>query len=79
MCAYTGMCLSDRYSCEGHDTKLMMNSFSARAKRSHLEVAMNNIIFVVFGVMCVLSVFSSIYYVVSSIETASSSQYLYGS
>lgn len=62
VCAYTG-----------HDTKLMMNSFSARAKRSHLETAMNNNIFIVFFVMCLISTYGSIYFLVSSLGTVNKS------
>jgi phospholipid-transporting ATPase len=57
LCAYTG-----------HDTKLMMNSFKARAKRSHLEVAMNNNIVLVFMLMCLISTFGALYYIISSIR-----------
>lgn len=65
LCSYTG-----------HDTKLMMNSFKGRAKRSHLENSMNNNIVLVFMLMCILSTFGAIYYIVSSIRYSDVTPYL---
>ena len=45
----------------GHDTKIMMNSASARAKKSRIEVLTNKMIFSVFIIQLILCLFGGVY------------------
>jgi len=48
-------------SYTGHETKIMLNSTKARAKRSKLESAMNKQIIIVFIFQLIFCLFSSLY------------------
>lgn len=46
----------------GHDTKVMLNSYKARAKKSHLEIKMGKLVILLFIIELCLCGLTSLYY-----------------
>jgi len=46
----------------GHDTRLMMNSFKARAKKSKVEKLISKTVLYIFLLQCIMCLFCSLYY-----------------
>ncbi|EGR28039.1 phospholipid-translocating p-type flippase family protein, putative [Ichthyophthirius multifiliis] len=61
----------------GHETKIMMNSFSSRSKKSQLEIMMGRQIIVIFLVQIVICIFCGLYYMIWYNENSGDLDYLY--
>lgn len=60
----------------GHDTKIMMNNFNARAKKSHLEQTMGSQIILIFFVQIILCFFCALYYMIWYNKSSANLPYL---
>ncbi|CAD8170934.1 unnamed protein product [Paramecium octaurelia] len=61
----------------GHDTKIMMNSFKARTKRSKLEVLMQKFILMIFIIQFIMCVIASLVYSIYYYNNRMTLTYLY--
>ncbi|CAD8079154.1 unnamed protein product [Paramecium primaurelia] len=61
----------------GHDTKIMMNSYKARTKRSKLEVKMQQFILIIFITQFIMCIIASLVYSITYFNNRQYLNYLY--